>query len=76
MSFVSFVYLNTLICISTFNDKCLCMLKAIYNINWRDVHGKIVVNNVDKSSLRGPWQNSHYKNLHTKHIEHQDATYI
>jgi len=34
----------------------------IYNINWRDVHTKNVVNNVDMSCLRAPWQNGPYKN--------------
>jgi len=28
-----------------------------FNINWRDVQRKYVVNNEDKSSLRAPWQN-------------------
>ena len=32
------------------------------NINWRDVQIKNVVNNVDMSSLRAPWQNGPYKN--------------
>ena len=27
-----------------------------YNINWRDVQRKNVVNNVDMSSVRAPWQ--------------------
>jgi len=27
-----------------------------YNINWRDVQTKNVVNNVDMSCLRAPWQ--------------------
>jgi len=39
-----------------------------------------VVNNVDMSILRAPWQNGPYKNQHTeqhkKYVEHQDATYI
>jgi len=32
------------------------------NINWRDVQTKNVVNNVDMSCLRAPWQNGAYKN--------------
>ena len=32
-----------------------------YNINWRDVQTKNVVNNVDMSCLRAPWQNGPYK---------------
>ena len=34
------------------------------NINWTDVQRKNVVNNVDMSSLRAPWQNGPYKNQH------------
>ena len=41
------------------------------NINWRDVQRKNVVNNVDMSSLRAPWQIGPYTE---KHIEHHDAT--
>ena len=33
-----------------------------HNINWRDVQTKNVVNNVDMSCLRQPWQNGPYKN--------------
>jgi len=36
------------------------------NINWRDVQRKNVVNNVDKSSLRAPWQNGPYTQNDTK----------
>jgi len=37
---------------------------SIYNnINWRYVQRKNVVNNVDMSSLRAPWQSGPYKNL-------------
>jgi len=32
------------------------------NINWRDVQNMNVVNNVDMSCLRAPWQNGPYKN--------------
>ena len=32
------------------------------NINWRDDQTKNVVNNVDMSCLRAPWQNGPYKN--------------
>ena len=42
----------------------LYSLKLIHNdnINWRDVKTKNVVNNVDMSCLRAPWQNGPYKN--------------
>jgi len=33
-----------------------------HNINWRDVQTKNVVNNVEMSCLRAPWQNGPYKN--------------
>jgi len=36
------------------------------NINWSDVQRKNVVNNVDMSSLRAPWQNGPYKSKHTE----------
>jgi len=36
------------------------------NINCRDVQKRNVVNNVDMSSLRAPWQNGQYKNQHTE----------
>ena len=36
------------------------------NINCRDVQRKNVINNVDKSSLRAPWQNGPHKNQHTE----------
>ena len=36
----------------------------MYNINWRDVQIKNVVNNADISSLRTPWQKGPYKNKH------------
>ena len=49
-------------------------------INWRDVQTKNVVNNVDMSSLRAPWQNGPYKKLTQrttqKHVQHHDATDI
>ena len=32
------------------------------NINWSDVQIKNVVNNVDMSSWKAPWQNGSYKN--------------
>ena len=35
---------------------------SIYNINWRDVQIKNVVNSVDMSSLRASWQNGPYNN--------------
>jgi len=35
-------------------------------MNWRDVQRMNVVNNVDMSSLRAPWQNGPYENQHTK----------
>jgi len=34
--------------------------------NWIDVPRKNVVNNVDMSGLRAPWQNGPYKNQHTE----------
>jgi len=37
-------------------------LLNIFNINWTDVHRKNVINNVDMSGLRAPWQNGRYKN--------------
>jgi len=43
---------------------CWCFVGWIININWRDVQTKNVVNNVDMSCLRAPWQNGPYKNLH------------
>ena len=47
-------------------------------INGRDVQGKNVVNNVDKSSLWATWQNGPYKNTQyiTKHGVYKDATNI
>ena len=46
-----------------------------YNLNWKNV-----VNNVDMSSLRAPWQNGKYKKpthrTKQKHVEHQNATDI
>jgi len=35
---------------------------TVVNINWWDVQTKNVVNNVDMSSVRAPWQNGPYKN--------------
>jgi len=32
-------------------------MMIFFNINWRDVQTKNVVNNVDMSCLRAPWQN-------------------
>jgi len=54
----------------------MCM--ANVNINGRDVQIKIVVNNVEKSSLWAPWQNGLYKNTQniTKHGVYDDATDI
>jgi len=40
---------------------CLTTNTAFFNTNWRDVQIKNVVNNVDMSSLRAPWQNGPYK---------------
>ena len=50
----------------------------LHNINEGDVQRKNVVNNVDKSSLRAPWQNGPYKNTQniTKHGVNKDATDI
>ena len=41
----------------------------------KDVQRKSVVNNVDMSSLKAPWQNGQYTNQqqnNTKHVVHQD----
>jgi len=35
--------------------------------NWRDVQRNNVLNNVDTSSLRAPWQNGPYKNNTEQH---------
>ena len=43
-------------------------------IHWRDVQRKNVVNNVDMSSVRTPWQNDPYKNIHTE--QHKDITRV
>ena len=39
---------------------------CVVNIHWRNVQRKNVVNNVDMSSLRAPWQNDPYKNKQTE----------
>jgi len=39
---------------------------CVHNCKWRQVQRKNVVNNVDMSSLRAPWQNDPYKNKHTE----------
>jgi len=44
------------------------------NINWSDVQRKNVVNNVDLSSLRAPWQNGPYKNKHTEQHKNTQNT--
>ena len=36
---------------------CVVASKSCIYSNWRDVQRKNVVNNVDMSSLRAPWQN-------------------
>jgi len=46
-----------------FIKKCC---KLIEYINWRDVQRKNVVNNVDMSRLRAPWQNGSYTEKHAK----------
>ena len=43
-------------------------------INWRDVQRQNVVNNVDMSSLRAPWQNGRYKNKHTEQHKNTQNT--
>ena len=43
-------------------NKVFKLTSLFSNINWRDVQRKNVVNNVDMSSLRAPWQNGPYKN--------------
>jgi len=47
-----------------------CFLNFKPNIHWRDVQRKNVVNNVDISSLRAPWQNGPYKIKHTEQNKH------
>jgi len=44
------------------DNACMSVCELVYNINWRDVQRKNVVNNVDMSNLRAPWQNGPYKN--------------
>jgi len=39
-----------------------------FNINWRDVQTKNVVNNVDMACLRAPWQNG--KQYDTDYVNH------
>jgi len=39
------------------NEYLLCLFSKIIDISLRDVRRKYVLNNVDKSSLRAPWQN-------------------
>jgi len=57
----------------------------VHNINWSDVQRKNVVNSVDMSSLRAPWQKGPYENKHTEQHKntwtprqqtHQEATDI
>jgi len=43
----------------------LIWLIEVYNISWRDVQRKNVVNNADMSSLRAPRQNDPYTEQHT-----------
>jgi len=45
------------------NNNLFVKCKFYVNINWRDVQRK-KVNNVDRLSLRAPWQYSTYKNKH------------
>jgi len=54
------------------------IVRLLNDINWRDVKRKNVVNDVDMSSLRAPWQNGPYENKHSEqqHVERQDATDI
>ena len=48
-----------------------------YNINWRDVQRKNVVNNVDMSSFRAPWQIGPYTETYTDQDKvHQETTYM
>ena len=43
-------------------------------INWRDVQRKNVINNVDVSSIRAPWQNGPYKSKHTEQHKNTQNT--
>jgi len=52
----------TSFCSSESRYKTLFWKPAMNNINWRDVQTKNVVNNVDMSCLRAPWQNGPYIN--------------
>jgi len=52
---------------------------SCYNINWRDVQTKNVVNNVGMSCLRAPWQKARTKTNtrdDTNLLQHHDATDI
>ena len=59
------------------SDNQVCLIETnMYtkfgvNIIWRDAQRKNVVNNVDMSSLRAPWQNSPYKNQHTERYKNR-----
>jgi len=50
------------------------VMSKCYNINWKDVQRKNVVNNVDMSSLRTPWQNDTYKNKPTENHKNTQKT--
>ena len=41
-------------------------MASLVNVIWIDVHRMYVVNNVDMSSLKAPWQNGTYKNNYTE----------
>ena len=57
----------------------LILNTVINNVNFSNVQSKKVVNNVDMSSSRAPWQNGPYKKAYRtaqKHTENQDETGI
>jgi len=68
--------------LSTDKEDSIIMWKSFgwaFNINWRYVQRKNVVNNVKMSSSWTPWQKARTQTNtqnNTKHVEHQDATAI
>jgi len=42
------------------------IVSGLSNINWRDVQRQNVLNNLEMSILRAPWQNGPYENQHTE----------
>ena len=58
------------------NSHLHAYMRLVYcnNKHWRDVQRKNVVNNLDMSSLRVPWQKSPYKNKHTEQHKNRQNT--